>query len=205
LIYINIYLQKSIYRNLSKSTPLYWFMETISNKKLCKLCGLEKGFTEFYKNTSFKDGLLNICKECKKSKKKQTYLLKSEKVKKGKENVIIAHQYQLLLEECCKKISICLDLDERMKLIKEFHQIGLESCAKMGELSLTSVFNIPNKDQDDFLIYSRVQEYILTVKKDMIVPDEIIIERSTRFIIISLPDRIKLTKEDVSTIAKLLS
>ena len=36
--------------------------------KKCKICGLEKEFTEFYSHSKSKDGLLNKCKNCAKIK-----------------------------------------------------------------------------------------------------------------------------------------
>lgn len=34
------------------------------NKKVCKCCGEKKDIKEFYINGNYKDGHLNICKEC---------------------------------------------------------------------------------------------------------------------------------------------
>ena len=41
--------------------------------KKCKMCGLEKEFTEFYSHSISKDGLLNICKSCAKILSNQRY------------------------------------------------------------------------------------------------------------------------------------
>ena len=38
--------------------------------KVCSKCGIEKIIDDFYKNTSYRDGYYNHCKECIKLKKK---------------------------------------------------------------------------------------------------------------------------------------
>lgn len=47
--------------------------------KFCIKCGLKKLFSEFYKHSSHKDGLMSFCKDCN-NKKGKNYRIKNKKI-----------------------------------------------------------------------------------------------------------------------------
>lgn len=51
--------------------------------KMCRICGVEKPITEFYKHNHTKDGYRNECKECHSKKEKSIIKEKAQKKDTG--------------------------------------------------------------------------------------------------------------------------
>lgn len=52
---------------------------TVFIRKTCKQCGVEKvGCRQFYRHPTYKDGRMNICKDCHRANVQENYLLKQD-------------------------------------------------------------------------------------------------------------------------------
>jgi hypothetical protein len=55
-------------------------------KKICKICNIEKLLSEYHNNPNTKDGYVSTCKLCVNSKKRKNYKLNKEEIKLKKRN-----------------------------------------------------------------------------------------------------------------------
>lgn len=173
-------------------------MDTNLNQKLCKSCNIEKSLCCFYKDLKFKDGYKNDCKKCISEKNKKEYKIK---IKKDDDILIAKHEFDNEKTELDKKISLCDDPDELMKLDEEHHRIIEKYRRKLLEKCMSSTFSIVNKGQDDDIIRGKTQEFVMN-KKIMLLPSDIKIEKNHQNIKIHLPENIKLDQAERSKIIK---
>ncbi len=111
--------------------------------KTCSKCKREKENTEFYKDTSRKDGLGHSCKPCDSLRKKQHWLYNLDRYKENSKKYYLEHK-----EECNKKSKVyyeahkkylnCLqkeyvakNYEKTKQYRKEYHSLNAERlCAK---------------------------------------------------------------------------
>lgn len=176
-------------------------MDTFSNNKLCKICGIEKSLDEFYKNSNTKDGYLNECKKCYNQKQRVKYQSKAKKVDK---TLLEQQQYAEEKSEIDQKLLVCNDPDELDKLMLEHNNIIQNYKQKLLERSSTSNFNILNENQDELMVKGKVQEFIMVKRKIILTPEEISIEKFNQIMKIQLPENIKLNQNERKDIIKFL-
>jgi len=115
-------------------------MDELDNSKICKKCGIEKSFSEFYKREDLKDGLNIYCKECHKNHYDETKEKDPEKFKEY--NKKQAEKYQVN-----QKI-IWENNVEEIEFNKQFiiHKI----CRKCEQEKPISEFGIQTGSKDGF-------------------------------------------------------
>jgi hypothetical protein len=174
-------------------------MDTISNKKMCRACQINKNLDEFTKDYKMKDGYKPLCKLCRNQKDRNTYKLRT------RDDEISLVKQQLIEKEAeyWKAVLLTDDPDSLIELKEKHNKDMDEYIRKLSERSLTSHFTIVNQGQDDVLICGKIQEHLMS-KRIMIIPDQISIERSDRIIKISLPNEIKLNHESVVKISEMI-
>jgi len=173
-------------------------MDTILIKKICKTCEKEKNFSDFHKDSYKKNGLTSACKQCRTKKKREAYKIKTKKVD---EKLLIKQKFMEIIGDYNNKILNCDDPDEIGKIHDDYTKNIEDYRIKLSELTQSSQFNLVNENQDELVILGRVQQHLLS-KKIMIIPSQIKIEKSERIIKVTLPENIKLTKDEVAKITK---
>lgn len=87
-------------------------------KKVCGKCKKEKYLDEFHKNSTKKDGLRSICKECSKEYHKQHYLNNIEKYKAKSQ---ILRDFLKTFVNRYKQFKSCKICKEKRYWVLEFH------------------------------------------------------------------------------------
>jgi 5-methylcytosine-specific restriction endonuclease McrA len=98
----------------------------VENAKVCTMCGIEKGKTEFYKNKAMKDGLASRCKQC----DKKYYQLNKQK-RKDQNKKLYEDKREKILEQ--KKEYYERNKEKIKKGFKKYRKENPEKIARMGK------------------------------------------------------------------------